>query len=111
MSKAKLLRIHFSERDKYRGAPLYEAIVSKCREMRIAGATVFRGLEGYGENAEIHRRHIMDHDQPIIVVVVDIEERINDLIPVIESMMETAVIATSEVEMIRVQRSSVESRK
>ena len=54
---ARLLRIHISESDRYEGKPLYEAIVQKCRELNIAGATVFRGLEGYGETAEMHRAH------------------------------------------------------
>jgi len=48
---AKLLRIHISEGDRFQGQPLYEAIVAKCRELKIGGATVFRGLEGYGESA------------------------------------------------------------
>src|SRR5215831_9708717 len=76
---AKLLRLHFSESDKYRGKPLYEAIVQKCRELSIAGATVFRGLEGYGESAEIHRHHLIGHDQPIVVTIVDSEENIRRL--------------------------------
>ena len=49
VKKAKLLRLHFCESDRYHGKPLYEAIVDRCRELQIAGATVFRGLEGYGE--------------------------------------------------------------
>ena len=104
MRKAKILRVHIGERDLLNGKPLYEAIVKKCYEMNIAGATVFRGLEGYGETAEIHRHHLVKHDQPIIVVVIDAEERINELLPVMESMMDTGMIAVSDVEVIRVQR-------
>jgi uncharacterized protein len=68
---AKLLRIHITESDHYQGKPLYEAIVDKCREMKIAGATVFRGLEGYGEIAEIHKAHVVHHDRPIVISIVD----------------------------------------
>src|SRR5262249_51841074 len=70
---AKLLQLHFSESDKYQGRSLYEAIMEKCRELSIAGATVFRGLEGYGESAEIHRHHLIGHDQPIVVTIIDSE--------------------------------------
>ena len=103
MRKAKILRLHFSETDKYNGKPLYEAIVRKCREMNIAGATVFRGLEGYGETAEIHRHHLVTHNQPIVLVVVDEGERISELVPIVEDMMDTGLIAISDVETIRIQ--------
>jgi PII-like signaling protein len=83
---------------------LYEAIVSKCRELKIAGATVFRGLEGYGETAEIRRHHVGARDQPIIIVAVDSEENIRRLRPAVEEMLDTGVIAVSEVEMIRVEK-------
>jgi len=104
VKKAKLLRLHFCEADQYKGKPLYEVIVSRCHELKIAGATVFRGLEGYGETAEIHRHHLVAKDQPIIVIVVDTAERIAELIPVLESMMDTGMIAVSDAEVVRVQR-------
>ena len=101
---AKLLRIHISESDRYQGKPLYEAIVAKCRELKIAGATVFRGLEGYGETAEMHRAHLVRHDQPIIVTVVDSGENLATLVPVVETMMDTGLMAVSDVQVIRVQK-------
>ena len=101
---AKILRVHLSEGDKHNGKPLYEAIVAKCQELKIAGATVFRGLEGYGETAEIHRHHVVAREQPIIIVVVDREENIRRLKPAVEEMMETGVIAMSEVGMIRIEK-------
>jgi hypothetical protein len=101
---AKLLRLHFSEHDKHEGKPLYEAIVAKCREMSIAGATVFRGLEGYGESAEIHRSHLLSHDLPIGVTIVDSEDNIRRLLPVIEEMLDKGLIAISDVEEFRIRR-------
>lgn len=95
---ARLLRLHFSERDRYRGEPLYEAIVQRCRELKIAGATVFRGLEGYGETAGIDRR-------PIVVTIVDSAENIARLIPELEAMMDTGMIAASDVEAMRIEKS------
>lgn len=101
---AKLLRIHISESDRYQGKPLYEAIVAKCRELKIAGASVFRGLEGYGETAELHRAHLVRHNQPILITVVDSGENLATLIPAVENMMDTGLMAVSDVEVVRVQK-------
>jgi uncharacterized protein len=102
----KILRVHVSEHDQYGGKPLYEAIVQKCREMNIAGATVFKGLEGYGETAEIHRAHLMGHDQPILITIVDSESQMLRLIPVLDEMLDTGLMAVSDVEVIRIQGGS-----
>ena len=101
---AKLLRIHISEGDRFQGKPLYEAIVAKCREMKIAGATVFRGLEGYGESAEMHRSHLARRDQPIVIAIVDTADNLTGLVPVVEEMMDTGLMAMSEVRVVRVQK-------
>lgn len=101
---AKLLRLHFTERDRHQGKPLYEAIIDKCRDMKIAGATVFRGLEGYGDTAEIHRSHVLRHDLPVIVQIVDSAENIGRLVPILEDMMDKGLIAISDVNVIRIQK-------
>ncbi|HTA50623.1 MAG TPA: DUF190 domain-containing protein [Verrucomicrobiae bacterium] len=100
--KAKMLRIHFGEDDKWQDQPLYEAIVIKCRELDIAGATVFRGIEGYGASTLIHKRHLLrSSDRPIMVSVIDTEEKIRSLIPALDKMVDEGLIAMSEVEVIR----------
>ncbi|HVW11471.1 MAG TPA: DUF190 domain-containing protein [Bryobacteraceae bacterium] len=99
---AKLLSLHLSEADRFGGVPLYEAVIRTCQEMDIAGATVLRGLEGYGESAEIHRSHLLGHNLPIILTVVDHAEKIERLLPELRKMLDTAVIAVSNVEMIRI---------
>ncbi|MGA8492576.1 MAG: DUF190 domain-containing protein [Terriglobales bacterium] len=100
--KAKMLRIHFGEDDKWHDKPLYEAIVVKCRELDIAGATVFRGIEGYGASTLIHKRHLLrSSDRPIMVSVIDTEEKIRTLIPALDEMVDEGLIAMSEVEVIR----------
>jgi PII-like signaling protein len=104
---AKLLRVHCSESDRYEGKPLYEAIVEKCRQLKIAGATVFRGLEGFGETAEIHRAHLLAHDQPIVITIVDSTDNLQGLIPAIEDIMDTGMIAMSEVTVTRIQNGTV----
>lgn len=100
---AKILRIHISEADRYEGKPLFEAIVAKCRELEIAGCTVFQGLEGYGESAELHRAHLVGSDPPIVIVVVDTAGKIERLLQAVDAMMEHGVLAVSDVEMVRVQ--------
>ena len=101
---ARLLRIHISEGDRFQGKPLHEAIVAKCRELKIAGATAIRGLEGYGETAEMHRWHPGRHTQPVVMSIVDTAENLSRLLPVVEEMMATGVIAVSDVQVIRVQK-------
>jgi len=91
--KAKMLRIHFGEDDKWQDQPLYEAIVVKCRELDIAGATVFRGIEGYGASTLIHKRHLLrSSDRPIMVSVIDTEEKIRSLIPALDKMVDEGLI-------------------
>jgi uncharacterized protein len=99
---AKMLRIHFGEDDKWQGQPLYEAIVAKCRELDIAGATVFRGFEGYGASSHIRRPHFLhSSDRPILVSVVDTAENIERLLPALDQMVGEGLIAMSDVEVIR----------
>ena len=101
--KAKLLRIHFGEDDKCDGVPLYEVIVDKCRQLGIAGATVYRGLVGYGASTLIRRSHRLPftHEAPILVQVVDTEENIAKLLPFLDEVVAEGLVATSDVEVIR----------
>jgi PII-like signaling protein len=101
---AKILRIHISESDRSAGKPLYEAIVARCRELKIAGASVFLGLEGYGETAEMHKAHLVRSDRPVLITVVDTPENIQRLIPVVTEMLVTGVIAVSDAQMTRVEK-------
>ena len=104
LGQAKMLRIHFGEDDKWHDRPLYEAIVEKCRELDMAGATVYRGIEGYGSSALIHRPHpfrFSASDSPIQVQVIDTEEKIQKLIPVLDTMVSEGLIVMSEVEVIK----------
>ncbi|MGD1212644.1 MAG: DUF190 domain-containing protein [Candidatus Acidiferrales bacterium] len=102
--KAKMLRIHFGEDDKWKDKPLYRAIVEKCRELDIAGATVFRGIEGYGASTLIRKPHHLlsfSHDAPVMVSVIDSEEKIQKLIPHLDEMVAEGLIAVSEVEVVK----------
>jgi len=102
--KATMLRIHFGEDDKWHGKPLYRAIVEKCRELDIAGATVFRGIEGYGASTLIRKPHHLlsfSHDAPVMVSVIDSDEKVRKLIPELDGMVADGLIAISEVEVIK----------
>lgn len=101
--KAKMVRIHFGENDTWQDKPLYRAIVEKCRELDIAGATVFRGIEGYGASTLIHRPHLLSFssDAPVMVSVIDSDEKIQKLMPHLEQMLRDGLIAVSDVEVIK----------
>ena len=101
--KARMLRIHFGEDDKWQNKPLYRAIVEKCKELDIAGATVLRGIEGYGASTLVRRSdHLLfSHDAPIMVSVIDSEEKIQKLLPILDEMVDEGMIAMSEVEVIK----------
>ena len=101
--KARMLRIHFGENDKFENRPLYRAIVEKCKELDIAGATVLRGIEGYGASTLIRRSHHLSfsHDAPVMVSVIDSEEKIEKLLPILDRMVDEGLIAMSEVEVIK----------
>jgi PII-like signaling protein len=104
--EGRMLRIHFGEDDKWNGKPLFEAIVAKCKELGMAGATVYRGIEGYGTSTRIHHASYwkLSKDAPIMVSVIDTEDQIKKLIPHLDSMVQEGLIAMSPVEVIRYVR-------
>jgi len=101
-----LLRIFIGENDKYDGKPLYEWIVLEARKRGLAGATVLRGLEGFGAHSRLHTAKILrlSIDLPIIIEIVDTEEKIEAFLPVIDSAI-TEGLATVEKVFIRFYRS------
>jgi len=98
----KLLELHMAESDRYEGRPLYEAIVAKCRQLNISGVTVFRGLEGYGPTAEIHRHRLVDRDQPIVILIADKNDVIEKAIPELQETMGKGFMVLSDITMKRV---------
>jgi hypothetical protein len=87
-----LLRIFIGESDRAPDRPLYEAIVRKARELGLAGATVWRGIEGYGARSRIHTAKILrlSEDLPIVIELVDSEEKIAEALPALDALMEAA---------------------
>lgn len=99
----RMVRIHFGEDDRWQGKPLYEAILTKCRELGMAEAVVFRGIEGYGSGSRV-RRHghwTFSKDAPIQLSVIDTEPQIARLLPFLDTMVDEGVVAVSTVELIR----------
>ena len=99
LDPGKLIRIFVNETDNYRGKPLYEAIVARCQELNLAGVTVFRGLEGFGETAELHRAGLFGGDCPIVITIVETGEKARLAVPVLQSMMTGGIIAITDVEV------------
>ena len=99
---AKLVRVHFGEDDKWHGKPLYEAIVEEARRHDLAGATVYRGIEGYGASSRIHRRQLLtSSDLPIMLCIIDTADKIERFLPTLQSMVQEGLVAISDVDVIR----------
>ena len=101
-----LLRIFIGESDKHNGMPLYEWIVRKARENGLAGATVLRGIEGFGAHSRLHTAKILrlSIDLPIVIEIVDTKDKIENFLPVIDFAIQEG-LATLEKVQIRFYRS------
>ena len=96
------VRIYIGENDQWHGRPLYAAIVQEARKWGMAGATVARGIMGYGAHSAIHEPHLfsLSHDLPVVVEIVDTDERVQQFLPCLDEMVREGMITTSEVEII-----------
>jgi PII-like signaling protein len=101
---AKMLRIYIGEDDRWEGEPLHEAIVKKLRMMDVAGATVYRGVMGYGAQQRLHKRTGwlgLSTDLPIMISIIDCEEKIRRVLPVLDEMVDEGLVVLSDVEIIK----------
>jgi uncharacterized protein len=99
---ARMIRIHFGEDDQWKGKPLYEAIIEEARRQDLAGATAYRGIEGYGASSRIHRPHLFTSaDLPIMVAIIDTADKIDRFLSTLNTMVAEGLIAMSDVEVIR----------
>lgn len=107
-----LLRMFFGEDDKFERLPLYEAIVLKAREMHLGGATVLRGPMGYGHSSRLHTAKILrlSEDLPIVVEIVDSEEKINEFLPVLDKMMTSGLVTLERVQVLQYGRDGLKER-
>jgi PII-like signaling protein len=101
--EAVLLRIFFGENDRFQRLPLHEAIVLKAREMHLGGATVLRGHIGFGHSSRIHTTKILrlSQDLPVVVEIVDSQEKIDTFLPVLDGMMSSGLITMERAEVLQ----------
>lgn len=102
-STGKLLRIFVGESDRHGAQPLYTAIVERARKAGLGGATVFKGIEGFGGHSVVHAARVFDlsTDLPILIEIVDSEENIRGFIPILDEMVHEGLITLETVEIIR----------
>jgi uncharacterized protein len=100
---ALLLRIFIGEDDKFGASPLHEAIVMKARELHLAGATVLRGPMGFGASSRLHTTKILrlSEDLPLVIEIVDSEDRINAFLPTLDGMMSSGLITLEKVQVLQ----------
>ena len=98
-----LLRIFIGESDTYKGKTLYEQIVIKARELNLAGATVIRGIMGFGAHSRIHTAKLLalSEDMPVVVEIVDTEEKLNSLLPFLDEIMKDGMVTIEKAKVIR----------
>ena len=105
--EGKLLRIFLGEADRLDGKPLYELIVTKARELGLAGATVLRGVEGFGARSRIHTAKILrlSEDLPLVVEIVDLEEKIKSFMPIVDDLFQRSgsggMVTLERAEIVR----------
>ena len=101
--QATLLRLFVGERDRHGHKPLYEAIILKAREHGLAGATVLRGLVGYGASSVLHTAKLVElsDDLPMVVEIVDTEERIQSFLPVLDGMLSSGLVTLEKVRVLQ----------
>lgn len=104
--KAKLLRVYLGEADRWHDQPLYDAIVKRLHMLDISGATVYRGIMGYGMKGHTHKRGLfrLSRDLPIMIAVIDCEEKIQQGAEAIEEMVDDGLIVISDVDFTRLVR-------
>lgn len=106
--EAVLLRIFFGEDDRHGHMPLYEAVVLKARERQLAGATVLRGVAGFGHSSHIHTAKILrlSQDLPVIVEIVDSREKIEAFLPILDGMMGSGLVTLEKVQVLQYGKES-----
>ena len=105
--KAKLMRIFMGEADRWNGEPLYDAIVKRLHLMDISGVTVYRGILGYGVKGHTHKQNRLhtNRDLPVMIAVIDTEEKLNGVAEAVEEMIQDGLIVMSDVDIVRLVHS------
>lgn len=105
-SPARRLTVYIGESDVWQGKPLYHAIVLKARELGLAGATVYRGIEGFGANSRVHTARVLElsSDLPVIVEIIDHVDRLQALMPFLDEAVTEGLVVLEDVEIVAYRR-------
>ena len=108
---ATLLRIFIGETDRWQHKPLYEAIVLKARELHLGGATVLRGIMGFGKSSRLHTAKILrlSLDLPLVIEIVDTEDKINAFLPLLDPMLSGGLVTLEKVRVIHYRAGNADS--
>ncbi|MGA8940795.1 MAG: DUF190 domain-containing protein [Acidobacteriaceae bacterium] len=108
--KAKLMRIYIDEDDRWHDQPLHEALLSAMRANDLAGATVYRGILGYGADRKIHKEMPFDlgHDCSVMLSIIDSEEKMNSIMPLLDKMIQQGFVVLSDVDVIKYTHRALE---
>ena len=108
--EGKLLRLFIGESDTWHGKPLYQAIVQRAREEGLAGATVVRGIEGFGADSHLHTSRILrlSEDLPVVVEIVDTAERIDRIVPILDEMVAEGMLTLERVQIVSYRSSEAQ---
>ena len=100
--EGKLLRLFIGESDTWHGKPLYQAIVERVRREGLAGATVLRGIEGFGADSRLHTSRILrlSEDLPVVIEIVDKPERIDEVLPLLDEMIGEGMVTLERVQIV-----------
>jgi len=100
--EGQLLRVFVGESDRWKGRPLFEAIVQEAHDRGLAGATVFRGFEGFGAKSRIHTSRILrlSEDLPIVIEIVDAEDKIQEFLPILDDMVQEGLVTVEKATVI-----------
>ena len=106
--EGKLLRLFIGESDTWHGRPLYQAIVERVRKEGLAGATVLRGIEGFGADSHLHTSRILrlSEDLPVVIEIVDTPERIDRVVPILDEMVAEGMLTLERVQIVSYRSSA-----
>jgi uncharacterized protein len=109
----KLLRIFVGETDRLGMQPLYTAIVERARKFGLAGATVFKGIEGFGGHSVVHAARVLDlsSDLPVLIEIVDVEERIRAFLPELDTLIREGLVTLETVEIVHYREGAKRDKK
>jgi uncharacterized protein len=106
-----LLRIFLAEGDRHKNKPLYEHLVLEARRLNLAGATVLRGVLGFGAHSRLHSAKLLDisEDLPLVIEIVDTEDKINLLLPIIDETLKDGLVTLEKVRVVQYRHSTTAS--